>query len=393
MRLSRVNNLLARRAEELLQADSSQGPQIIFPDRLSQEETKPLKKTTKGPKQTKIIKFSSKARPKTQAPGPGDTKPNKRRQMEAMLDGASPNLGHTWVVGHKSRDQLTIKCSTCGLYVEQTEPVKVFDKKANHHCLFQGPPFPLPAHGSHRIVNGGRAWPCTKCGLKQWVNQDTLSGALSKECRQRYQGKDPWVKGIIQKEAPKTSFFQPRVASSVFPKPQAVAPAQPRSSGVDTSTHPEILQCIQKFAPSKAGFFKVSQQGPKPASQAKETITQGSPATEHDKTLTSDGDAGDEVSAGSAGGGVVPNQSTSDKAEPKTKGDKPKAKNQPPQRSLALAPNQAQTGPVSPGRRPVTPLVDVPCLESVPKAKPKPKAPGRARPQSVDPKQTRLIFK
>ena len=356
----RVNNLLASRAEELLQADSSQGPQIIFPDRLSHEETEPSKKTTKGPRQAKIIKFSSKARPKTQAPGPGDTKPNKRRQMEAMLDGAGPNLGHTWVVGHKSRDQLTIKCSTCGLYVEQTEPVKVFDKKAHHHCLFQGPPFPLPAHGSHRIVNGGRAWLCTKCGLKQWVNQDTLSGALSKECRQRYQGKDPWVKGIIQKEAPKTSFFQPRVASSVSPTPQAIAPAQPRSSGV---------------------------------SQTTEIITQGGHATEHDNTWTSDGDAGDEGGAGYAGGGVVPNQRTSDKAVPKTKGDKPKAKNQPPQRSLALAPNRAQTGPVSQSSGHADPQDGVPCIESVPKAKPRPKTPGRARPQSVDPKQTRLKFK
>ena len=177
----RVNHLLARRAEELLQADSSQGPQITFPDRLPSVEGKPLQKAKKGPKQTKIIKFKSNARTKNQVSGPGDNKPNKRRQMEAMLAGTSPNLGHTWVVGHKSRDQLTIKCSTCGLYVEQTEPVKVFDKKANHHCLFQGPPFPLPAHDSHRIVNGGRAWLCTKCGLKQWVNQDNLSGALSKE--------------------------------------------------------------------------------------------------------------------------------------------------------------------------------------------------------------------
>ena len=316
----RVNNLLARRAEELLQADSSQGPQITFPDRLSQNEEAPLKKMTKGPRQAKIIKFSSKARTKTQAHGPGDTKPNKRRQMEAMLEGASPNLGHTWVVGHRSRDQLTIKCSTCGLYVEQTEPVQVFDKKASHHCLFQGPPFPLPAHGSHKIVNGGRAWLCTKCGLKQWVNQDTLSGALSKECRQRCQGKDPWVKGIIQKAVPKTSFFQPRGAPSVSPEHQALAPAQPRSSGV---------------------------------LQAAASSTQGRHAGEHEHTLASDGDAGDDVGEGLAGGGVVPNQRTSDKAEPKTKGDK----------------------------------------QPVAKAKPKPKAPGRARPQSADPKQSRLTFK
>ena len=143
----------------------------------------------------------------------------------------------------------------------------------------------------------------------------------------------------------------------------------------------------------RQGFFKVSQQGSKPASQANEKITQESPATEQGKNLTSDGDAGDEAGGFSTGDGVVPNQNTSDKAVPKTKGDKPKAKTQPPQRTLVLAPSQAQTGPGSQSSRPVDPPGDVPGIKSVPKAKPKPKAPGRARPQSVDPKQTRLTFK
>ena len=316
----KVNNVLARRAEELLQSDSSQGPQIIFPGRLSPAETVSPKKRTKGPRQAKIIKFSSQARTKTQAQGPGDIKPNKRKQMEAMLEGTGPDLGHTWVVGHKSRDQLTIKCSTCGLYVEQTEPVQVFNKKASHHCLFQGPPFPLPAHGSHRIVNGGRAWLCTKCGLKQWVNQESLSGALSKECRQRYQGKDPWVKEVIKKAVPKTSFFQTRGAPVVSPDNQARTPVISGSS--------EVLQTA------------VSR-------------NQGRQAVVHGDTLTSDGDAGDEVGEDVAGGGVVPNQRTSDKPPPNTKGGK----------------------------------------QPVPKAKPKPKAPGRARPQSADPQQTKLTFK
>ena len=207
-----------------------------------------------------------------------------------------------------------------GLYVEQTEPVQVFDKKASHHCLFQGPPFPMPAHGSHRIVNGGRAWLCTKCGLKQWVNQDNLSGALSKECRQRYQGKDPWVKEVIQKAVPKTSFFQPRGAPVVPPEPKALAPAHSGSS--------RVLKAV-------------------------ESSNQGRHAFVHGNTSTSDGDAGDGAGDDVAGGEVVPNQRTSNKATPKTKGAK----------------------------------------QLVPKAKPKPKTPGRPRPQSADPQQTRLTFK
>ena len=80
---------------------------------------------------------------------------------------------------------------------------------------------------------------------------------------------------------------------------------------------------------------------------------QGRQAVVHGDTLTSDGDAGDEVGEDVAGGGVVPNQRTSDKPPPNTKGGK----------------------------------------QPVPKAKPKPKAPGRARPQSADPQQTKLTFK
>ena len=88
----RVNTLLAQRAEELLQYDSQEGPQITFPGSDAKESQKPLKKAKKGPKQTKIVKFKSSARPKNQAAVPGENKPNKRRQMESMLAGTSPDL-------------------------------------------------------------------------------------------------------------------------------------------------------------------------------------------------------------------------------------------------------------------------------------------------------------
>ena len=128
------------------------------------------------------------------------------------------------------------------------------------------------------------------------------------------------MKEVIQKAVPKTSFFQPRGAPLVPPEPQARAPAHFGSSGV---------------------------------LQAAESSNQGRHAVVHGNTLTSDGDAGDEVGETVAGDGVVPNQRTSDKATPKTKGGK----------------------------------------QPVPKAKPKPKTPGKTRPQSADPQQTRLTFK
>ena len=89
----RINQLLACRSEQLLQADSSQGPQIIFPEGPSDEGNKSVKKTLKGPRQAKIIKFSSKTRTKPQAQSPGETRPNKRRQWRE----SAPMWGiHGW---------------------------------------------------------------------------------------------------------------------------------------------------------------------------------------------------------------------------------------------------------------------------------------------------------
>ncbi|CAE7354216.1 unnamed protein product [Symbiodinium sp. CCMP2456] len=143
----RVNALLAQRTAAMFQYDQLEGPQVVYPD--SKEGNKPpQKKLRRGPKQTKLFKAQRQQKRKTQEAPPGEGKLNKRRQMEAMLGGASPALGHTWVVGHQSRDQLTIKCSTCGLYVQQTESITTFDREVNHHCLFQGLSFAMAAHGA-----------------------------------------------------------------------------------------------------------------------------------------------------------------------------------------------------------------------------------------------------
>ena len=72
------------------------------------------------------------------------------------------------------------------------------------------------------------------------------------------------------------------------------------------------------------------------------------PAVVHVSTTTSSADAGDDVDEDVAGERVVPNQCTSDKANSK---------------------------------------------QNVPKAKPKPKTPGRARPKGAEPQQTKLSFK
>ena len=128
------------------------------------------------------------------------------------------------------------------------------------------------------------------------------------------------MKEILQKAVPKTSFFQPRGVPVVPLAPKGYAGAH--------------------SSDSRAG-------------QAIESSSQGRQVLVHGNTVTSDGDAGDEVDDVVAGGKVVPNQRTSNTATPKTKGGK----------------------------------------QLMPKAKPKPKPPGRPRPQGVDPQQTKLSFK
>ena len=64
--------------------------------------------------------------------------PNKRQQLEALLTGTGPDTGHTWVEGHRSRDNLCITCSTCGFFVEQVDSRVSFDKKSAPHLRVAG---------------------------------------------------------------------------------------------------------------------------------------------------------------------------------------------------------------------------------------------------------------
>ena len=195
------------------------------------------------------------------------------------------------------------------------------------------------------MVNAGRMWLCCRCGVRQWISRSELFPSLAKQCRQVYLGTDP-----------------------------------------------DILQCIQKFAPSKAGFFKPSQPIPKPAPQTNEAAKQASHAEKRGRILTSDGDDDDEAGVPAAGGGVVSNKGTSANTKSGTKGGEPRASSQPQKTSNTQGPCQAQSNSGPSDLRPKASPTSEPCLVPVPKAKPKPKAPGRTRPQSEDPKQTRLRF-
>ena len=145
--------------------------------------------------------------------------------MEALLDGTGPDTGHTWVEGHRSRDNLCVRCSTCGFFVEQVDSKVSFAKKK---CvtLVSGGNHRLPLWGNTsptKMVNGGKMWLCCRCGLRQWVGMEQLASGLAKPCRQVYTGKDQWIVACIKKFAPKKEgFFQPQGFLRKDPKQEAL---------------------------------------------------------------------------------------------------------------------------------------------------------------------------
>ena len=298
----RINAFLADRVQQLFQYGTGEGPLVSFqekPEAQGQPDQGGKKKP--GPKVKQSLKTKGRRTKTGEKPVKTQSSegPNKRQQLEALLAGQKSELGHEWRAGHRSRDNLCVNCTKCGHFIEQVDSKAIFAKKIGHTCKWMEPSAPgMGEHASHKMVNVGKMWLCCRCGVRQWIGKGELFPSLARQCRQVYLGTDP-----------------------------------------------EILQCIQKFVPSKSGFFKVSQQGAKPASQANEKITQESPATEHGKNLTSDGDAGDEAGGFSAGDGVVPNQTTSDNAVPKTKGDKPQSQNPAPSEDACFGPKPGTNRP------------------------------------------------
>ena len=210
-----INLLLASRAQHIFQSDKDEGPQVVFPAELQDGNSQaPGEKRKSGPKakqhgvpgKRRMPKVGDKPAQEKAKPRAGE--PNKRQQLEALLAGTGPDTGHTWVEGHRSRDNLCIRCSTCGFFVEQVDSKVSFDKKVRHTCEWREPSAPqMGEHPSHQMINGGRMWLCRRCGLRQWVGMVQLASGLAKQCKQIYTGKDQWIVGCIKKSAPKKEGF------------------------------------------------------------------------------------------------------------------------------------------------------------------------------------------
>ena len=165
-----INLFLASRVQQLFQYDKDEGPIVIFPENQKEEAEKPSKERKKpGPKvkQTGLTTKGRKAKPGAK-PGAASqaTEPNKRQQLEALLAGRGPDLGHRWVEGHRSRDNLCVNCSTCGHFIEQVDTKDIFSKKVRHPCQWREPSAPMMGeHSSHKMVNAGKMWLCCVAGV------------------------------------------------------------------------------------------------------------------------------------------------------------------------------------------------------------------------------------
>ena len=141
--VTKVNSLLQARMEAMLQYDKDQGPQVEFvkkpgPQRPGVKRNPAFTKDARGPL-------------------------NRRQTQQSLLRGEQEK-GHEWKQ-LSSSSNWTVKCSRCGLYVQQTDGKEMFALKTSQGCL--GQPVQIPGitpHASHELCNLGREWACLKCG-------------------------------------------------------------------------------------------------------------------------------------------------------------------------------------------------------------------------------------
>ena len=118
------------------------------------------------------------AKKKTQKPGL-----NKRQQLLAATESINPNTGHKWVVTAKAKN-LCIKCETCTLFVQQTDPVPLVEFVLQHPCRHR-PAVPNESaqiDPSHTVCNLGHLWSCSRCKACYSVRAPA-KGRLAKKCK------------------------------------------------------------------------------------------------------------------------------------------------------------------------------------------------------------------
>ena len=107
---------------------------------------------------------------------------NKKQLITLRLQGHSCH-GHRWVQGSSCANNITMKCSVCGLYVQQTHKPEVISRLLQQPCKDLGDIFEdWNIHTTHTMQNLGRVWACRRCGKQQCPGKSDTVPGLVKEC-------------------------------------------------------------------------------------------------------------------------------------------------------------------------------------------------------------------
>ena len=133
----------------MLNYDKDQGPRVEFRQKSQRGPARP------GVKSSPVFQKAK------------EPKPNKRRILEALVRGEQ-NKEHSWVQGSAGATNMTIQCSKCGLFMQQTDAPKLFEVKLNQGCIGTAVAPPgVVVHSSHNVLTLGKEWTCS-LGSEGW---------------------------------------------------------------------------------------------------------------------------------------------------------------------------------------------------------------------------------
>ena len=216
--VTRVNQLLRDRMVAMLNYDKDQGPQVEFRQKSQRAPARPARP---GVKSSPVFQKAKEPKPK----------PNKRRILEALERGEQ-NKEHSWVQGSAGATNMTIQCSKCGFFMQQTDAPKLFEVKLNQGWIgtVVAPPG-VVVHSSHNVLNLGKEWTCTKCGRTArlavkagaWLS-DACAGRITthgKDARARRAKVDAAIKLCSQDPLAQQREKRPKPVQGVAPRKES----------------------------------------------------------------------------------------------------------------------------------------------------------------------------
>ena len=169
---------------------------------------------------------------------------NKRSRLKQMLIESSQ--GHTWQYTRgEDATNLQLKCTVCGLWVQQTYSQETFQKVDAQPCRgfpSQGPRFWPTIHPSHIWFSAGKTWECSGCGVGFGPAVAKVPNKATKLCSKNCLGnKLSFAKASLPRTEAQTS-------SSPFGKHEVTVPAKATGSGTLNSACPLAVPPPPKHA-------------------------------------------------------------------------------------------------------------------------------------------------